>query len=71
MLFVVDEPDHPLGKVQVYPVAEVSLVTEYISVALATTEVLPVIVDGVAGVAFIATTTAILSDSTPLTVCVA
>ena len=46
-----------------------SLVTEYISELSVEVVVLPVIVLGVAGVGLMLTSNAILSDSTPFTVC--
>ena len=47
-----------------------SLITEYNSDELVAVVVLPVIGLGVAGVGLIVTNNAVLSDSTPFTVCV-
>ena len=62
-------PVQPLGKTHSYPVAFASLVTEYISELSVEVVVLPLIALGVAGVGLILTSNAILSDSTPFTVC--
>lgn len=52
MEFVVDVPDHPPGNVQVYEVAEGSLVTEYVLLDPEQIVVVPEIVPGVEGMVF-------------------
>ena len=68
ILLVVEVPDQPVGKVQLYSVAVTSFVREYTPLDAATTVVKPLILLGVEGVGFTVTVDAILSDSTPPTV---